>query len=68
MIDHRIPADDTREHFFKDEIVRAATAFNAKAILVLCGDAHTEALKAQLEVVGQQVATSHELIAQKNWT
>jgi hypothetical protein len=66
-IDHRIPADDTREHFFKDEIVRAATAFNAKTILALCGDAHTEALKAKLEVVGQQVATSHELIAEKNW-
>jgi hypothetical protein len=66
-IDHRIPEDDTREHFFKDEIIRTAIETKAKAILVLCGDAHTEALSAKLKADGHDVDTNHDLIAEKNW-
>jgi hypothetical protein len=66
-IDHRIPEDHTREHFFKGEIIRAACETKAKLVLVLCGDAHTEALKAKLDAAGYETKTNHDLIIVKNW-
>ena len=66
-IEHRIPEDDIREEFFKNEILKTATATGAKSVLVLCGDMHTEPLKAKLEAAGRRVETSNELISEKHW-
>ncbi len=66
-IDHRIPEDHVREHFFKDEIIKTAEKSGAKSVLVLCGDAHTEELKAKLEAIGYMADTNHDLIKEKNW-
>lgn len=63
----RIPQDDVREEFFKDEILKAATATGAQSVLVLCGDMHTESLKMKLESQGHQVETNHDLIPTKHW-
>jgi hypothetical protein len=64
---HRVPEDQIRENFFKDEIVKAAQEIDARSVLVLCGDAHTESLKTKLETAGFTVETNHDLIAVKDW-
>ena len=64
---NRIPEDHTREHFFKGEIIRAACETKAKLVLVLRGDAHTEALKAKLDPAGYETKTNHDLVIVKNW-
>ncbi len=64
---HRVPEDHIRENFFKDEIVKSAQEINAKSVLVLCGDAHTEPLRAKLETAGFDVETNHDLISMKDW-
>jgi hypothetical protein len=64
---HRVPEDHIREDFFKDEIVRFAQEIDAKRVLVLCGDAHTESLKTKLEAAGHNVETNHDLIGVKDW-
>ncbi len=67
QIEHRIPEDDVREEFFKDEILKTANETGAKSILVLCGDMHTEALATKLGGAGQQVQTNHDLTPEEHW-
>jgi hypothetical protein len=64
---HRVPEDHIRENFFKDEIVKSAQEIDAKSVLVLCGDAHTESLKTKLEAAGYNIETNHDLIGVKDW-
>jgi hypothetical protein len=66
-IHYRIPEDNVREEFFKDGILKAATAIRAKSVLVLCGSMHTEPLKTKLESAGFQVETHNRLTPEKNW-
>lgn len=63
----RVPEDHIREDFFRAEIIKYALEFDAKSVLVLCGDAHTESLKSKLESSGYHVETSHDLISVKDW-
>jgi hypothetical protein len=64
---HRVPEDHVRENFFKDEIVKAALEIDAKTVLVLCGDAHTESLKTKFQAAGYNVETNHDLVGVKDW-
>jgi len=66
-IEYRVPEDDVREEFFKDEILRTAKERGAKNVLVLCGDMHTEALKRKLENAGCEVKTDRSLTPKKHW-
>ncbi len=66
-IQYRIPEDDVREEFFKNEILKAAKEAGAKSVLVLCGDMHTEALKVKLEDAGHDVEANHDLTPEKHW-
>jgi hypothetical protein len=66
-IEHRVAEDDIREEFFKDEILKAAQESGANSILVVCGDMHTEPIKAKLVAAGYQVETNHDLISEKHW-
>jgi hypothetical protein len=66
-IHHRVPEDDVREEFFKDEILDAATVTGAKSVLILCGMMHTEPLKIKLELAGLQVETHNNLTPEKHW-
>ncbi len=67
QIEHRVPEDDVREKFFRDEILRAVEKTGAQSVLVICGDMHTEQLKTKLESSGHQVETNHGLISEKHW-
>lgn len=68
QIDYRVPEDNVREEFFRDQILKAAKETNAKSVLVLCGDMHTESLKGKLEKAGQtNVQTDHKLTPTKYW-
>src|SRR5262249_54367821 len=40
VIYRRIPEDDIREEFFKNDILKAATETRAKRVLVMCGAMH----------------------------
>jgi hypothetical protein len=66
-LESRVPEDDVRENFFRDEILKAAQKNGAKSVLVLCGDMHTEALNTKLVAQGQQVETNHALVPEKHW-
>lgn len=66
-IEHRIPEDDIREEFFKDQILEAAEAYGADNVLVLCGDMHADAMKTKLEESGHHVEIDRDLISEKRW-
>jgi hypothetical protein len=66
-IDHRIPEDDIREHFFAETSIQEASVVGAKTILVLCGDMHADFLKSILEASKHQVEVTHDLIPWKYW-
>jgi hypothetical protein len=66
-IDYRVPEDDVREEFFKAEILKAAKHNGATSVLVLCGDAHTEALKVKFETGEHEIETNRELTPVKLW-
>jgi hypothetical protein len=66
-IEYRIPEDDVREEFFKDEILKTASETGAKSLLVLCGDMHTEALATKLGGAGHEVQTNHDLTPERHW-
>ena len=66
-VDHRIPEDAVREEFFAKESIRAANAAGAKDILILCGDMHTDFLKAGFERNKYQAEANHSLIPKKYW-
>jgi hypothetical protein len=66
-IDYRIPEDDIREEFFKTEILKVTKEVGALSVLILCGDAHVEALKAKLEGEGREVTTDHQITPVKYW-
>jgi hypothetical protein len=64
---HRIPEDEVREAFFKDEILNAAGEIRANRVLVVCGAMHVESLASKLRVNGHEVKINDEFIAEQNW-